>query len=219
MDKINSKGFIFDVDGVLLDSMIIWENLASRYIESLGLIPEERLNQIVFSMSMEQGAEYLCKNYPLGKTPKDVLTELHNTIRDFYFYEVEPKGNAIELLKALKEKEIKMTAATSSPREHVTAALTRTGLISYIDSIFTTTEVGESKHSPLVYNVASESMNLTSNEVTICEDSLYALVTAKNAGYTTVGIFDACGEKNQDGLKAESNLYVNDLSDVIPHLA
>ena len=53
------KGVIFDVDGVLLDSMGIWTDLGARYLVSIGKTPEEGLAEILFSMSMEQGAEYL----------------------------------------------------------------------------------------------------------------------------------------------------------------
>ena len=51
------KGAIFDIDGVLLDSMIIWTDLGERYLRSIGKEPEEGLTEKLFSMSMEQGAE------------------------------------------------------------------------------------------------------------------------------------------------------------------
>ena len=54
-----TKAAVFDLDGVLLDSMGIWNDLGARYLRSLGVTPEEGLNEILFSMSMEQGAEYL----------------------------------------------------------------------------------------------------------------------------------------------------------------
>lgn len=209
------KGVIFDVDGVLLDSMSIWEDLGLRYIKSFGLTPEEGLSKKLFSMSMEQGSEYLASNYPLNKTVEDILKDLHTTLQDFYFYEVQAKAGAEEFIKTMASREIKMTAATSSPRSHVTKALERVGLLSYIDSIFTTTEVGESKHSPLVYHKACESMGLEVNETIVCEDSLYALKTAKSAGYFTIGVFDAAGEKDQDGLKENSDIYVMNLAEAL----
>ena len=57
------RAVIFDLDGVLLDSMGIWNDLGARYLRSLGVTPEEGLNEILFSMSMEQGAEYLHTHY------------------------------------------------------------------------------------------------------------------------------------------------------------
>ena len=52
-------GAIFDLDGVLLDSMGIWEDLGARYLRRLHITPEPGLNEVLFPMSMEQGAAYL----------------------------------------------------------------------------------------------------------------------------------------------------------------
>ena len=51
------KGVIFDVDGVLLNSMPVWENLGELYLNSLGLEAEKDLGEILFTMSLEEGAE------------------------------------------------------------------------------------------------------------------------------------------------------------------
>ena len=56
-------GAIFDVDGTLLDSMVIWEEAAVRYLNSLGLEPEENLSEKIMTMSMEEGADYLIDHY------------------------------------------------------------------------------------------------------------------------------------------------------------
>ena len=61
------KGAIFDIDGVLLDSMIIWTDLGERYLKSIGRQPEDGLTEKLFSMSMEQGAEYLKNTYSINK--------------------------------------------------------------------------------------------------------------------------------------------------------
>ena len=59
------RGAIFDLDGVLLDSMGIWNDLGARYLRGQGITPEPGLNAILFAMSMEQGAAYLKAHYPL----------------------------------------------------------------------------------------------------------------------------------------------------------
>ena len=50
---------IFDVDGTILDSMEVWNTLASQYVQSLGMVPEKNLDEIVSDMSLEQSATYL----------------------------------------------------------------------------------------------------------------------------------------------------------------
>lgn len=76
-----------------------------------------------------------------------------------------------------------MIAATSSPREHVTKALQRNGLYGYLQQIYTTGEVGISKHEPLIYQLAAKSLGTKPEETLVFEDSLYALKTAKMQGF------------------------------------
>ena len=45
------KGVIFDVDGVLLDSMSAWENLGQMYLKHLGISAEADLGEILSPMS------------------------------------------------------------------------------------------------------------------------------------------------------------------------
>ena len=209
------KGAIFDIDGVLLDSMGIWDDLGARYLRSLDKIPEEGLNKILFSMSMEQGAEYLNEHYGLNKSVKETVDGIGKMLEDYYFYEVLLKPGAKEILEFLKSKSIKMAAATSSPRTHIEKALSRNGLLGYIDKIYTTSEVGVSKHSPDIYNLAADYLKTKSEETLVFEDSLYALKTAKEAGYVTVGVYDEKGESNQAELENQADLYLKKLDDFI----
>ena len=208
------KGIIFDIDGVLLDSLGIWDDLGARYLQSIGVKPEEGLNEILFSMSMEQGAAYLNEHYHLQKTDAKVHAGLSQMLEDFYFDEVLPKPGAKELLEFVKSKGIRITAATSSPRTHVEKALERNGMLMFFEKIFTNSEVGASKHSPDIYDQAAAFMGTEPSETLVFEDSLYALKTAKNAGYVTAGVYDIKGESDQEGVKNTGDHYVTDLSDL-----
>ena len=204
-------GAIFDLDGVLLDSMAVWNDLGVRYLQKRGIQPEAGLSQILFSMSMEQGADYLKAKYQLPDTPQEILNGIEQMIRDFYFYEVQPKEGARELLQFLQDQGVKMIAATSSPREHVTKALQRSGLYDYLQQIYTTGEVGVSKHEPMIYQLAANSLGTKPEETLVFEDSLYALKTAKNAGFRAIGVYDADGETDQEGVRQTGDLYLTSL--------
>ena len=206
-------GAIFDLDGVLLDSMAVWNDLGVRYLQKRGIQPEAGLSQILFSMSMEQGADYLKEQYQLPDTSQEILNGIEQMIQDFYFYEVQPKEGAKELLYFLQDQNVKMIAATSSPREHVTKALQRNGLYGYLQQIYTTGEVGISKHEPLIYQLAAKSLGTKPEETLVFEDSLYALKTAKNAGFRTIGVYDADGETDQEGVRETGELYLTSLLD------
>ena len=205
------KGVIFDVDGVLLDSLKIWKELGARYLVSMGLVPEQGLSDILFSMSMEQGAEYLKEHYAIDRSTQDILDGISGMLRDFYYYEVEAKPGAEKLLRLISDAGIRITAATSSPREYIEKALDRTGLFGYFSSIFTNSEIGKSKHFPDIYNAAAAYMGTSPEETLVIEDSLYAVNTAVAAGYHTIGIADPDGEPDQEGLRQAADLYITEL--------
>ena len=207
------RGAIFDLDGVLLDSLSIWYALGARYLRARGLRPEPELGQILFPMSMEQGADYLRTQYHLPESREEILAAFRALLQEYYFYEVPAKKGAAELLALLQSEGAALAAATSSPREHVTQALERLGLLPYLQGLFTTSEVGESKHSPRIYLLAAGALGCVPEETLVLEDSLYALQTAKRAGFRTVGVFDEAGEPAQDRLRAEADLYLTNLSD------
>lgn len=209
------RGVIFDVDGVLLDSMEIWTDLGARYLLSIGKTPEEGLAEVLFSMSMEQGAEYLKDHYSVDSSAEDIVTGLKNMLRDFYYDEVGAKPGANELLQAISGYGIRITAATSSPRGHIERALERNGLLGYIEKMFTNAEIGKSKHFPDIYNAAAEHMGTVAAETCVFEDSLYALKTAAGAGYRTVGVYDSKGEPDQKGLRESADVYITDLNQAV----
>jgi len=208
------KGVIFDIDGVLLDSLVIWNDLGARYLKSIGVEPEEGLGDTLFSMSMEQGAEYLNDHYGLNKSTLEVRNSLSGMLERFYFDEVLPKPGAKEVLEFMKDCGMKMTAATSSPRLHVEKALERNGMLRYLEKIFTSSEVGSSKHSPDIYNIAARYMGTRPGETLVLEDSLYALKTAKEAGFATAGIADPSGEPDQKEVRSLADIYIEDLNDL-----
>ena len=211
------RGAVFDLDGVLLDSMGIWKDLGARYLRSLHIQPEPGLNEILFAMSMEQGAAYLKEHYPLPQSEAEIGEGIARMLEDYYFYEVPAKPGAAALLNFLAERGIPMAAATSSPRTHVTRALERLGLLPYLQAVFTTGEVGTSKHEPVIYHLAAERLGTAPEETLVFEDSLYALKTARAAGYCTAGVFDAHGEEDQAGLKAAAEVYLTALPEFPGH--
>lgn len=205
------RGAIFDLDGVLLDSMPVWNDLGGQYLRVRGITPEPGLNDILFAMSMEQGAAYLKEHYSLAQSENEILRGIGEMLEHFYFNEVPLKNGARELVCFLKERNIPLAAATSSPRTHVTRALERNGLLDCFQILLTTGELGESKHCPLIYLQAAQALGSVPEETLVFEDSLYALQTAAQAGFYTVGVRDENGEQDQTGLKAAASIYLNTL--------
>ena len=66
------KGVIFDVDGTLLDSMEIWEDVGVRYLNSIGIEAEPDLGTVLFTMSIQEGAAYVKEHYHLSQEPEEI---------------------------------------------------------------------------------------------------------------------------------------------------
>lgn len=207
------RGAIFDMDGVVLDSMAIWHDLGARYLRMQQLCSEEGLSEKLFSMSMEQGAAYLKAHYPLPYGEEEIVRQLSHMVETFYRKEVQAKDGIRELLETLRHRSVPMVAATSSPRGHIEAALRRLGLLDYFRRIYTTSEVGTSKHSPEIYRLCAAYLGTERAETLVFEDSLYALQAAAEDGFPTVGVCDPQGEANQQGLQQRADYYLKNISE------
>jgi len=206
-----NKGAIFDIDGTILDSMPIWNNAPLMFLKSVGVDVAPGLGKIMFTMSMKEGAEFLKETYSLDIDADEILTGVNRTVEDFYYYHVRLKEGADQFLKDMKQAGIKMVAATSSDRHIVERALKRLNVMNYFDRIFTCTEIGAGKAKPDIYLAAAEHMGTLPKDTWVFEDALYAIKTAKNAGFMTVGVFDAYSMDDMDEIKRISDIYLEKL--------
>lgn len=207
------KGIIFDVDGTILASMETWHNAGARYLKTLGKEAEENLGDILFELSIEEGAEYLKKNYALDLNIEEISEGILDSMGDFYFNEAALKEGAEEMLEEIAKRGIPMTVATSSDKEHITAAFERLDIMHYFKEIFTCSQVGAGKSQPLIFEMAAECMGTNPDETYVFEDGLYAVRTANDAGFKTVGIYDSVSDSDWNDLKKEADIYLNDLKE------
>ena len=79
------KGAIFDIDGTLLDSMPIWENVGARYLATLGIKAKPDLKERLDALSLPEGAIYMQKEYGLSVSAEDILEGVNQVVKDFYY--------------------------------------------------------------------------------------------------------------------------------------
>lgn len=206
------KGAIFDVDGTLLDSMFIWDELGIRYLTSLGLVPEENLSEILFPMTLEESSRYLKEKYKITKSENEIRHEIVSILENFYKKEVELKPGVLSCLERVKEKHIPMVITTIGDVRLVKAAFSRLHIDSYFQEILTCEQYNTTKHEPLIYQKACESMHLSSREVVVFEDVLHAIQSAKEAGCYVVAVEDASSQKDKEQIIEIADEYITDLS-------
>lgn len=208
------KGVILDIDGTILDSMEIWNDIGSKFIRKIGITPESNLSEILFKMSIPEGAEYMRKKYELDMTVAEVIQGIKDMVRDFYYEEAPLKPGAMNFLKELTEKEIPIVAATASEMDHIEAAFQRLEIRKYFQRIFTCREVGANKRQPVIYQKAAEYLGEAPEDLYVFEDVNYALKVAKEAGFCTVRVFDSYSASREDQTREFTDVYLQDLKEI-----
>jgi haloacid dehalogenase superfamily, subfamily IA, variant 3 with third motif having DD or ED len=208
------KGAIFDLDGTLLDSMHAWNRAPRSCLESLGIKAEPGLEKVLFTMSMTEGAEFLKKRYGLDMTTDEIISEINRTMERFYTSEAQLKDGVYEFLAGMKEHGTRMAIATSTDRSVFIRALERLRVKDFFDGIFTTSEIGFGKTNPAIYRTAAGNLGTEPYDTWVFEDALYAIRTAKDAGFRTVGVYDPSSGEDWEEIKRISDIHMEKLDDV-----
>ena len=200
------RGAIFDLDGTLLDSNGFWERAPEAWLAALGKRAKPGLGRAI-------------AEYGLAQTPEEIAAGVNAAMERFYRQDVPLKPGVPALLRALGERGVPCAVASVTDKALVETALARFDLLSCFAAIVTTEEAGAGKHAPDVYLRAAERLGAKPAETLVFEDALHALSTAKNAGFRTVGVFDAASADMQAEIRAVSEFYLPDFSDCARVLA
>ena len=205
------SGAIFDVDGTLLDSMSVWDTIGTDYLRSIGYEPRKNLNEVFKNMSLLQAAEYYQSEYGVTLNTDEIMDGVNAMLERFYRYEAPLKPGAEKLLARLRQNCVKLCIATATDRYLVEAALERCGVLSYFERIFTCTEVGHGKDGPQIFETALRFLGTRKEETPVFDDALYAIRTAKRAGFPVIAVYDS-HENAQTEIRALSDFYLEDLT-------
>ena len=207
----NIKGAIFDMDGTLIDSLmlwdVLWERLGIRYLQKEGFRPSEDVDKAIRTMLLKDGMNMVHDVYGFGKDGMELLTAANEIFRNFYANEVELKPGVLEFLEACRSKGIKMCVASATGPRLLSVAMEHCGIGHYFSRIFSCAEVGKGKDQPDIYQAALEYLGTSPKETCVFEDSAVAIDTAHDMGLLTVAIYD-CYNYGQEHMKATADAYV-----------
>ena len=188
---------IFDLDGTLLDSLPVWDNLGLNMLRAQGYDPDPALGKQLKIMTMKDGAQ-LCKDlFHMPQSIEEIAALVEDQAKLAYNTVIGPKPGAENFLKRLKEAGIPMYIATNTRRDLVEDGLRRNGLLSYFKGIITCPEVGQ----------ALRLLGGTKEDTVVFEDALHPIRTAKKAGFQIAAVYDASSEGEHEEIKALSDYY------------
>lgn len=207
------KGAIFDLDGTLLDSMWVWHEVDTRFLINHALPVKEEYLQALKSMNFSQCAAYTREFYGVTLTDEEMYEEWDLMARKAYADEVTVKEGAIEFLKYLKGKGVRLGIATSSYESLFAPTFARCGLDGIFEHVTTKDEVKCGKERPDIFLKAAEKMGLAPCECAVFEDILLAVNTCKGAGFYTVGVADVHAAHDACAIRAAADMYIETFND------
>ena len=212
------KGVIFDIDGTLLDSMPLWNNLGERYLQKLGFTEEETegLSQRISAMPFVEGIRYIKKAYTLNLEEERIREQLQEMIAGAYRDEINLKAGAKEYLQFLKERGIPCILATAGEASLAKAALKRLKVWEEFQDLLLCEEFNTSKLEAKIYRLAMERLSLSKpEEVLVCEDVLHAVKSAKQAGFQVCGILDEANREDWEKIQEVADFTAKDFYELV----
>ena len=212
------KGVIFDIDGTLLDSMPLWNNLGERYLQKLGFTEEETegLSQRISAMPFVEGIRYIKKAYTLNLEEERIREQLQEMIAGAYRDEINLKAGAKEYLQFLKERGIPCILATAGEASLAKAALKRLKVWEEFQDLLLCEEFNTSKLEAKIYRLAMERLSLSKpEEVLVCEDVLHAVKSAKQAGSQVCGILDEANREDWEKIQKIADFTAKDFYELV----
>mgnify|MGYP005937303253 CR=1 FL=1 len=162
------KGAIFDLDGTLLDSMGVWDQVDIDFLSKRGIdVPDDYMTKVA-AMQFRQIAEYTIARFSLTDTPEELMDEWDHMARVMYATVVEAKPYAREYLAQLKESGAKLAVATSLPPMLREPAMKHVGIFDYFDEVVSVDDAGDvGKDQPDVYLLAASHLGVEPGECTV----------------------------------------------------
>ncbi len=211
----NIKYIIFDMDGTLLDSLSVWADSDREFITGFGCEYDPAHSKTMKTMHFDSACEYLVREFSLPLSPEETGRKILEIVEERYLGPVPLKDGAYDFIRYSAERGIKMCVATSNRKKLASDALHAKGILDLMEFVITSDEVGCGKESPEIFLKAAEKLGGTPSATAVFEDSLHAVISAKNAGFFVVGMFDKTYAEEFDSIKKHADMALTSFEELL----
>lgn len=191
---MTTKAFIFDLDGVIVDTAkyhyLAWKKIAN----SLDIDFTHEHNELLKGVSRVRSLDIILDLGKVDASQEQKDQWLFQKNEDYLSYLVDMDSSEIlpgvvPVLEFLKEKGQKIALGSAS--KNARPILEKTGIASFFDAIVDGNDVSNAKPDPEVFLTAARLVNATPENAIVFEDSVAGIQAANIANMTSVGIGDA----------------------------
>ncbi|MDR2071462.1 MAG: HAD hydrolase-like protein, partial [Treponema sp.] len=134
------RGAVFDLDGVLLDSMHVWDHLCRDWLVKEGKTPQAGLEEDLAPMTLNQSAQYVIRRYGFDCSPGEIISRWQEMVLGYYETTVPLKEETAALVRELYDEGLALAVVTSCFPAACEAALKRRGLRRFFSALLYTDE-------------------------------------------------------------------------------
>lgn len=176
-------GIIFDMDGTLVDSEVIWREAEIAMFKDRGHIYTDEVREKVIGMRLDEFFLKLIEIFGLTETVEVLQQELIDRMLPL-LADVEVKPGAQALIEYVSELGVPYCIASSSPQVIIDATVAAQGWQELIPKTYTADLVAHGKPAPDVYFYAAEQLGVAPEDCLVFEDSPAGATAAVAAGMT-----------------------------------
>ncbi|MEH1016149.1 HAD family phosphatase [Micromonospora sp. CPCC 206060] len=178
---------VFDLDGVIVDSEPVWEEVRRAYVADRGgrWLPDTQRR--LMGMSTGEWSTYLSAELGVDRTPEQVATEVVDEMARRYARGVPVIDGSVAVVRRLAGR-WPLGLASSSPTRLIAAALEATGLTDAFRFSLSTEETARGKPAPDVYLAVAGRLGVDPARCVAVEDSSNGVRSAAAAGMRVVAV-------------------------------
>ncbi|MEK6894931.1 MAG: HAD family phosphatase [Nanoarchaeota archaeon] len=204
------KAFIFDMDGVLVNSEKIKADTWKVVLVKYGVLNGDEWYEKKIGTPGKVLAQKAIEEFSLPIGFEELFHEKHAAYLERLKQSSVPIESTINFLKSIPKEKFKIAISSSMNRSAIESQMTFLGLYELFDAVTSgLDEVEKDKPHPDIYLLSAKKLNTPFEECIVIEDSSLGVESAKRAGMKCIGFISPCSG-NQDLSKAD--LVINNLN-------
>ena len=208
------KAYIFDFDGVLVDSMATYAGCMLRILDENGIPYSSDIIKIITPLGSAGTAKYF-QQLGLQMTDSEILTQIGKYLYDAYANHIVTKEQVVPTLQQLKEKGIRLNILTAGPHVTLDPCVQRLGIADLFENIWSCDDFQTGKTDPNIYKMAAQRLGLSTDEILFLDDNYNADKAAKAAGLTVCGVYDDSSKEYESAIREIADHYIYSLSELL----